>query len=153
MSEQRLITKVKREIIRYYGSSKGTPKEAEYAAKRILELLKPHLRVPFPREAMTSVIKDLIKCVLENAEHMKSEKVMDTLLSVDIIQNIGEKTIIIIENLFNSENARPEPAHPNGSNCPNPNNEGLCGCKPVCTEKDWRSRTIVGSLKAMRPQE
>ena len=31
------------------------------------------------------------------------------------------------------EKARPEPAHPNGSNCPNPNNEGLCGCKPCPT--------------------
>ena len=49
--EQRRITKVKREIIRHYGSSKGTPKEAEDAAKRILELLKPHLKGEFPREA------------------------------------------------------------------------------------------------------
>ena len=64
-------------------------------------LQSPHLRGQLPREALTIVIKDLIRCILENAEHMKSDKVMDTLLSVDVIQNNAEKTIITIERLVN----------------------------------------------------
>ena len=67
----------------------------------------PHLQKDFPREAITTVIKDLIRCILENAEHMKSDKVMDTLLSVDVIQNNAEKTIITHKRLWNGEACPP----------------------------------------------
>ncbi len=59
-------------------------------------------------------------------------EVIDLLLSKDGVSLSQKGVLSVLERLWNGEGARPEPAHPNGSNCPNPNNEGLCGCKPVC---------------------
>ena len=41
-----------------------------------------------------------------------------------------------------------EEYHPNGSNCPNPNNEGLCGCCPTCG-----GSKVVNDMAATLPWE
>lgn len=67
------------------------------------KMLWPHLQRPFDWEAVNKVLKDLIKAVLENAEHMKTDVIMDTLLSVDVIQNCAEKALITLQRLQNGE--------------------------------------------------
>ena len=111
----------------------------EYAGsfpERIYKILLPHLRGEFPREA----IRDLLKgypMIYDTDRH-------------SLIRSLEGLT-------WNSEQEEKKPAypardygfeagysfrrheehiekhgHPNGSNCPNPNEEGLCGCCATC---------------------
>ncbi len=87
-------------------------------------------------EAVYDLVEELGKGAAGQGEFPREaiKEVVCVLLGYDMISHLPEinQAIDKIESLCNGESARPEPAHPNGSNCPNPNNEGLCGCKPVC---------------------
>ncbi len=123
MREQR--TKVKRrqpmlseqEYYKLWHQAKGeTFRDSSVDAdSEFWKLIVPYLREDFPREAIKEVV-----CIL---------------LGYDVTSHLPEidQAIDKIERLCNGGSARIEPTHPNGSNCPNPNNEGLCGCKPCPT--------------------
>ncbi len=98
----------KEEFVRWYIQEFGDSPDTESGwniRNEIYDYFAPLLRGEFPREALTAVIKDLIHRILENAEDIKSARVMETLLSVDVIQNNAEKTIITLKRLWDGGEA------------------------------------------------
>lgn len=59
-----------------------------------------HLRQEFPREAIEQIQKGLIKTMLKEAEYMRSNQVIDTVIPIDTIGNAVKKSVIALEVLM-----------------------------------------------------
>lgn len=81
LSEQKLVTKIKRELIRHYGTSKGTIKEAKKAAETIMSIIAPHLRGEFPENKVEEIITWLYG-VTDAAAKLGKPLILDPIVDV-----------------------------------------------------------------------
>ena len=121
---------------KWFDQEFGWLKACPNLVRFIWQYFAPHLRGEFPREAVEKLVQADLKKVTDEWWEERAAMITDHLerlwngevpgsvgLTYDCGFDAGYKL---------RQHEEQEESHPNGSNCPNPNEEGLCGCCLTC---------------------